>query len=293
MSKIDLHIHSTYSDGKLTPKEIINEATKNNVKTIAIADHDTIEAYTKDLFEYAKNNNIKLIPAVEISTKASKVGIHILGYNIDINNELLKDKLKKLRNARHDYLYKVADKLKELGYTINIEELDKIDAVTKAHIAEQIVKNKNNEKLLQKVFNHIPTKGEFIETIMNENCPAYVKKEAITPKETSTLIREANGKVILAHPVAYTYEDDLSDEEIINIIKDINADGIESKYIYIDRNHNIINDINKWDTIARDLNLFTTIGSDFHNYDKYHPPIGLTNDIKNINVEEIINNITN
>lgn len=293
MSKIDLHIHSTYSDGKLTPKEIINEATKNNVKTIAIADHDTIEAYTKDLFEYAKNNNIKLIPAVEISTKASKVGIHILGYNIDINNELLKDKLKKLRNARHDYLYKVANKLKELGYTINIEELDKIDSVTKAHIAEQIVKNKNNEKLLQKVFDHIPTKGEFIETIMNENCPAYVKKESITPKEASTLIREANGKVILAHPVAYTYEDDLSDEEIINIIKDINADGIESKYIYIDRNHNIINDINKWDTIARELNLFTTIGSDFHNYDKYHPPIGLTNDIKNINVEEIINNITN
>lgn len=293
MSKIDLHIHSTYSDGKLTPKEIINEATKNNVKTIAIADHDTIEAYTKELFEYAKNNNVKLIPAVEISTKASKVGIHILGFNIDINNELLKDKLKKLRNARHDYLYKVADKLKELGYTINIEELDKIDAVTKAHIAEQIVKNKNNEKLLQKVFDHIPTKGEFIETIMNENCPAYVKKESITPKEASTLIREANGKVILAHPVAYTYEDDLSDEEIINIIKDINADGIESKYIYIDRNHNIINDINKWDTIARELNLFTTIGSDFHNYDKYHPPIGLTNDIKNIIVEEIINNITN
>lgn len=293
MSKIDLHIHSTYSDGKLTPKEIINEATKNNVKTIAIADHDTIEAYTKNLFEYAKNNNIKLIPAVEISTKASKVGIHILGYNIDINNELLKDKLKKLRNARHDYLYKVADKLKELGYIINIEELDKIDAVTKAHIAEQIVKNKNNEKLLQKVFDHIPTKGEFIETIMNENCPAYVKKESITPKEASTLIREANGKVILAHPVAYTYEDDLSDEEIINIIKDINADGIESKYIYIDRNHNIINDINKWDTIARELNLFTTIGSDFHNYDKYHPPIGLTSDIKNINIEEIINNITN
>ena len=54
----------------------------------------------------------------------------------------------------------------------------------------------------------------------NENCPAYVKKESITPKEASTLIREANGKVILAHPVAYTYEDDLSDEEIINIIKD-------------------------------------------------------------------------
>lgn len=296
MPTIDLHIHSNKSDGKLTPTEIIDEAKKNNVKTIAISDHDTLEAYNEELFQYAKNNNINLIPAVEISTKINKVGIHILGYNIDINNNKLQTKLKQLRNARRDYLHNVSNKLADLGYVVDVEELDKIEAVTKAHISEQIVKNKENEQLLLKVFNHIPSKGEFIETIMNENCPAYVKKASITPKEAADLIRESNGKVILAHPVAYTYEDNLSDTEIINIINDIQADGIESNYIYIDRTNTKINDIQKWNDYAKKLNIISTIGSDFHNYDNYHPTIGLTNeiiDLTQLEIDSLINYLTN
>ena len=79
--RIDLHIHTTISDGVLTPKEVIDEAVKNGVAVISIADHDTIDAYTDEIFEYAKSKNIKLIPAVEISTKTKKSGIHVLGYN--------------------------------------------------------------------------------------------------------------------------------------------------------------------------------------------------------------------
>ena len=71
--KIDLHIHTNKSDGKLSPKEVIDEAVKNKVSTIAIADHDTIEAYNDELFNYAKERNINLIPAVEISTKTKKI----------------------------------------------------------------------------------------------------------------------------------------------------------------------------------------------------------------------------
>jgi predicted metal-dependent phosphoesterase TrpH len=128
---------------------------------------------------------------------------------------------------------------------------------------------------------------------MNENCPAYVKKESITPTEAAKLIREANGKVILAHPVAYTYEDNLTDEEIINIIKEINADGIESNYIYIDRNNNKINDIEKWNNYAKKLNLITTIGSDFHNFDNIHPTVGLINENINLSLNEINNILYN
>ena len=174
---IDLHIHTTISDGALTPKEIIDEAVKNNVHTIAIADHDTIDAYTDELFNYANEKNINLIHAVEISTKTKKTGIHVLGYNFNLEDENFKQKLSLLRNARHDYLYNVGKKLNELGYLLNVEELDKIEAVTKAHIALDVVNNKDNEKLLLENFGHIPSKGEFIETIMNENCPAYVRKE--------------------------------------------------------------------------------------------------------------------
>ena len=290
---IDLHIHTNISDGALTPKEIIDEAVKNNVHTIAIADHDTIDAYTQELYDYAKEKNINLITAVEISTKINKAGIHVLGYNFDKKNKKLLKKLSLLKNARHDYLFNVTKKLNELGYKVNIDELDKIEAVTKAHISLDVISNKENEKLLISNFGHIPSKGEFIETIMNENCPGYVKKESITPTEAAELIREANGKVILAHPVAYTYEDNLTDEEIISIIKDMKADGIESNYIYIDRNNNKINDIEKWNKYAKKLNITTTIGSDFHNFDNIHPIVGLLNEDINLSLNDINNILYN
>lgn len=296
VKKIDLHMHTTCSDGSLSPLEIIDEAKKNGLDTIAIADHDTVSAYTDELFDYAKSKNINIIRAVEISTKIAKCGIHVLGYNIDINNEVLNKRLEKLRNARHDYLYNVASKLKELGYIINVEELDKVDAVTKAHIALDVVNNKENEELLLKTFNEIPSKGQFIETIMNEGCPAYVKKETITPKEAADLIRQAGGKVVLAHPVAYTYEDNLTVEDTKNILTDMNADGVEAYYIYIDRDNNKHNDIEKWKKFAKDNNKFITIGSDFHNKDGLHPVIGLLGediDLSENEIDEILNNINN
>jgi len=85
--KIDLHIHSNYSDGVLSVFQIIDEAVKNKVQIISITDHDSIKGYSKKLFDYAKGKNITLIPGVEISTKYQGFGVHILGYNIDLNNE--------------------------------------------------------------------------------------------------------------------------------------------------------------------------------------------------------------
>lgn len=277
MKKIDLHIHTNKSDGLLSPKEIIDEAKRKHVQTIAIADHDTIDAYTDEVYNYAKDNEIELITAVEISTKTKKCGIHVLGYNIDTSNKYLNESLKKIRNARHDYLHNVANKLNKMNYILNINKLDMIEAVTKAHIAMDIISNKTNEKQLLKQFGHIPSKGEFIETIMNENCPAYVKKKTVTPKEAAEIIRKAGGKVVLAHPVAYVYEDNLKINEILEIINDMKADGLEANYIYTDRNNNIVNEIEKWNKFAEENHLFVTIGSDFHMEDGNHAEIGLEN----------------
>ena len=185
---IDLHIHTNCSDGALTPKEIIDEAYKNGINTIAICDHDTTEAYQEETFNYAKEKNINLILGVEISTKAKKYGVHVLGYNFDLNNKEFQEKLYTIRNARHIYLRKVANKLEEAGYKIDVERLDKIDAVSKAHIAYDVIENKENETKLKEVFGHIPDMGEFIETIMNEDCPCYVRKETISPKEVIMLV---------------------------------------------------------------------------------------------------------
>lgn len=277
MKKIDLHIHTNKSDGLLSPKEIIDEAKRKHVQTIAIADHDTIDAYTDEVYNYAKDNEIELITAVEISTKTKKCGIHVLGYNIDTSNKYLNESLKKIRNARHDYLHNVANKLNKMNYILNINKLDMIEAVTKAHIAMDIISNKTNEKQLLKQFGHIPSKGEFIETIMNENCPAYVKKETVTPKDAAEIIRKAGGKVVLAHPVAYVHEDNLTMNEILEIINDMKADGLEANYIYTDRNNNIVNEIEKWNKFAEENHLFVTVGSDFHMEDGNHAEIGLEN----------------
>lgn len=292
---IDLHIHTNCSDGSLTPFEIIDAASTLGLDTISITDHDTILAYTDELINYAKDKKINLIPGVEISTKINKCGIHILGYNIDYKNEEFQTRLAKLQNARHDYLYNVAAKLNDLGYVLNTEELDKIEAVTKAHIALDVIENSANKDLLIKEFGHIPNKGEFIETVMNEGCKAYVKKETITPKEAAELIRSVGGKVVIAHPVAYTYEDNLTEEDIDTIVADTKADGIEAYYIYLDRNNIKHNDIDKWLKYTKDKNLFTTFGSDFHNKDGIHPYIGLTGEdvkITSQQIDEIIENIS-
>lgn len=293
---IDLHIHTTVSDGALLPKEVIDEAVKNGVSTIAIADHDTIDSYTEDLCNYAKEKGVELIKAVEISTKSEKCGIHILGYHIDIRNEEFKQRLFALRNVRHIYLHDVAEKLKELGYVIHVEELDKVEAVTKAHIALDVIQSTENKELLLKNFGHIPGKGEFIETVMNEGCPAYVRKATITPKEAAELIRKAGGKVVLAHPVAYQYEDNLTEEDILELVREIQPDGIETNYIYVDRNNQKINDVDKWNAFAKKHHLKVTVGSDFHNKDGIRPEIGLIHEdlhLSDDTVEDILEFVRN
>lgn len=289
---IDLHIHTDKSDGVLTPFEVIDQASLNGVVVIAIADHDTIAAYTDELFSYAQSKNIKIIPAVEISSKINKCGIHVLGYNFDLNNEELVEKLEKLRNARHNYLYDVCCKLNELGYVVNQLELDKIEAVTKAHISQDVVSNVQNSDLLMKNFGHIPGKGEFIETVMNEGCPAYVKKETVTPVEASKLIKNAGGKVVLAHPVAYKYEDNLNSSDILNLVLDMEIDAIEGNYVYVDRNNNKINESDYWNNFADSNNLISTVGSDFHNNDGIRPRIGLIGekiDLTSGDIDKILN----
>lgn len=284
---IDLHIHTTVSDGILTPKEVIDTAVKNNVSVLSIADHDTIDAYTDELFAYAKKKNIELIPAVEISTKYNKRGMHVLGYNYDLNNQEFRGRLDKLKNARHNYLYDVATKLEALGYVVNVAELDKIEAVTKAHIALDVIGNAQNEKILLDNFGHIPSKGEFIETIMNEGCPAYAKKESISPKEAADLIRAAGGKVVLAHPVAYKYEDGVTEEDIENVVREMGIDAIEANYVYVYRYDKKINECALWNEFAKKHNLLATIGSDFHSEDGLRPVIGLVGEDVSLTEEEI------
>ena len=145
-----------------------------------------------------------------------------------------------------------------------------------------------------KDFGHIPEMGEFIETIMNEGCKAYVKKDTVSPKDAANIIRAAGGKVVLAHPVAYKHEDNLTDEDILELVKETKADAIEANYIYINRDGVKINEVEKWNKFAKENGLLTTIGSDFHNFNKSSPIIGLINEdinLTNEEIEKILNNL--
>lgn len=291
---IDLHIHTNMSDGVFSPKEIIDIAKENNVEYLSITDHDSVFAYNDELFEYAKNKGINLITGVEVSTKIDKCGIHVLGYDLDITNKDLNDMLFKIQNARHIYLKDVSEKLISLGYKINFEELDKIDIVTKAHISLDIIQNPENEELLIKDFGKIPSKGEFIEGIMNEGCKGYVTKYVPSLKEIREVIKAAGGKVVLAHPVAYVYIDDLNKQDIQNIVDELKPDGIESNYIIVLQDGTIVDDSREWNEFAKSNNLFVTVGSDFHRYDKIHPNVGkICEDLKlnGFEKDEIIKNL--
>ena len=129
---------------------------------------------------------------------------------------------------------------------------------------------------------------------MNEGCPAYTEKETINPKEAADLIRKAGGKVFLAHPVAFKYEDNLTDEEVIEIAKSMNVDGIEANYLYVDRNDNKIDDVEKWNKIAKENNWLASIGSDFHIADGLRPEVGFPNwklRLTNDEINKLIKNI--
>lgn len=276
MGIIDLHTHSTCSDGTFSPKQIIDRAIENGVKIISITDHDSISAYTPELIRYAIDKGITLIKGIEFSTKAMGVGFHVLGYNINLDNDRLKDTISSLQNARKNYLLDVSKKLEELNYCVEVDKLLTLPSITKSHISANIVGNPKNEEELIRVFGYIPNKGEFIEAIMNEGCPAYTPKFGITPKEASDIIHSAGGVVILAHPVAYTHEDNLSTQEIMGVAVDIGADGIEGNYLYVDSKNIPYNECKFWNEQAKNNNLVSTIGSDFHRVDAIRPEIGLS-----------------
>lgn len=276
--RIDLHIHSTCSDGMLNPYEIIDEAKKNGVDVISICDHDTIDAYSEDLIAYAKEKNIELICGVEISTKYHGIGIHVLAYHFDLNDEDFRRMLEENKNQRIIYFQEVTKKLNSLGLIIHTDKLEQFEVITKAHIAKDIVNNENNHQILFDYFNHIPEFGEFIEEMMNEGKIAYVKKNTFSLREIAQNVRKAKGKVILAHPVCYQYEDELDKTDILAIVNELQADGIEAVYVYVDKDMKKINEIDKWIEFANQHHLDITVGSDFHTFSKFHPVIGLVNE---------------
>lgn len=274
---VDLHTHTTFSDGSLSPVEMIERAQRHGVGVLSITDHDTVAAYEqpyegKTLVEYARERGIELVPGVEVSASFEGGGVHILGLFIQPDSGVLKELLRRQQGFRKTYAKEVIAKLQSGGWQFEAsEELAQGDSVTKAHIAGAIVSCEANKQQLLSVFGEVPTRGAFIEAMMNEGFAYFVEKQALLPDEVIDAIHRSGGLAVLAHPVAYLYEG-MTKEAVISLLSSYKFDGIEAFYYYHDQtNWGIkIDAIDQLMSLARDKELAVSMGSDYHGPSPHH-----------------------
>jgi len=246
---IDLHIHTTASDGEFSPEEIIKMSADKGVKTIAITDHDTIAGVDRAIKE-GRKQNIEVIPGVELDAFVETGKMHILGYYIDYKdshfvNEM--HRIKKERDLRNNSFIKAFN-----NQNINIT----IEDVKKYAIGEIVGKPHFARALLDK--GYITERDEAFTKYFNEYPLNEIKRASLTPKQAIELIKSAGGTVVLAHPVSLKLNDELLEEKIREL-KSYGLDGIEC-YNKIHTQEDII----KLKEVANKLDLLITAGSDFH-----------------------------
>ncbi|MEZ0536266.1 PHP domain-containing protein [Caldicellulosiruptoraceae bacterium PP1] len=267
---IDLHVHTTASDGTFSPSEVVKIAKQSNLSAIAITDHDTILGI-QEAKEKAEDLGIEVISGVEISADF-EIEMHILGYFIDVNNNKLIDNLLLLESFRHQRNPKIVEKLQQLGYNITIDEIIEVakdSIIGRPHIAQVLV-NKG----------YFNSPKEVFEKLLSFGKPAYVKKDKLKPFEAINILKESGGLAILAHPYKFLYLEE-GVENVFEELKLYGLDGIEA----IHSEHSDI-ETKKLIELANRFSFLITGGSDFHGKNK--PDIKLGVGRNNIKVDDEI-----
>ena len=247
---IDLHVHTTASDGSLTPSQVVRYAKEKGLQAIAITDHDTIEG-NEEALQAGKAEAIEVIPGVEISVDHSPGSMDMLGYFINTKDATLKEKLSLLQSSRADRNPKIIEKLNELGLAITYNEVVEVSGggqVGRPHIA-QVLKQKGYIQSIQEAF----------DKYLGSGCPAYSEKFRLTPENAIAMIVNAGGIPVLAHP--FTLKG-MSLDELETLLKKLTAQGLQGLEVY-SANHNQ-RQISQYLSLAEKCNLVITGGSDFH-----------------------------
>jgi len=246
---IDLHTHSTFSDGSYTPTELVEKASEIGLEGLALTDHDTVDGL-EELLHAECDTQIERIAGVELSAEYSPGTMHILGYHIDIHNEDLCAKLALIREARETRNYRILEKLNELGLELTWDEVAEYagsEVVGRPHFAQAMIA-RGYCKDKQTVFDKYLAKGK----------QAYVNRARLDPGECIELIRNAGGVVVLAHPITLKLTKRKT-RELIEQLVDLGLQGLECYYSeYSPKNHKEMLEL------ATDLGLVMTGGSDFH-----------------------------
>ncbi|MFZ7119754.1 MAG: PHP domain-containing protein [Eubacteriaceae bacterium] len=242
MEYADLHIHSNYSDGKLSVEQIINYANDLNLKSISITDHDTIAGTVEAL--KINNSNVEIIPGVEFSTTYNNEDIHILGYLFNIEDPNLKDYLMKLQINRKQRAKKTIEKFKSIGIVINEKDLKRNDdnVIGRPHFAQVLV-DKGYADNFAHAFNKYLIPGK----------PCFVAKRKISPIEVISLLKKIGGISTLAHPGL------IKNQSVINDIIDMKIDAVEVYHFKHNSSHT-----RNYYSFAKKNKLLITGGSDCH-----------------------------
>ena len=246
MSRIDLHVHSTASDGRLSPQAVITEAAARGLMYVALSDHDTVDGVGPALQAAQDYPRLNVIPAVEISTDIPDGQVHILGYFIDYTSEDLTSSLKRFKNSREGRAQAMIARLGELGMTIDwqrVQEIAGVGSIGRPHIAQAMLENR-----------YIKSLKEAFEKYIGQGCPAYVERDKMTPVEAVELIVRSKGLPVLAHPTTVA-----DPERLVEILKPVGLIGLETYY----KDYNA-DEKNRLVAMAERHNLLATGGTDYH-----------------------------
>ncbi|NQZ04155.1 PHP domain-containing protein [Idiomarina sp.] len=242
---IDLHCHTTHSDGSLTVPELIDRAHNNNVSVLALTDHDNIDG-VGEAQQYIEqvNYELTLVAGVELSCWWESFEIHIVGLNVDTRNDSLRRLLQTQQNRRRERIDSIIQKL--ASRDINVE-IDSEGIPTRKHIADQLVQQGYVDKV-QKAFDRFIGKGNF----------AYVRPQWCSIGHAIKAIHEAGGSAVLAHPHAYQ----LSNKWLRKLIGEAKAWGLDGLEVSIGQQ--TLGQRSALAEFANDFQLKASQGSDFH-----------------------------
>jgi predicted metal-dependent phosphoesterase TrpH len=246
VSRVDLHLHSTASDGRLTAAEVVREAAGRGLSYLALADHDTVDGIAVAREAAKSFPGLKVIPAVEISTDIPQGEVHILGYFIDDTDPELLAQLERFKNSRLMRAQKMVAKLEGLGVHLDwprVREIAGSSSIGRPHIAQAMLEK-----------DYIPSFKEAFDRYLGHGKPAYVEREKMLPAEAVAIIVKAGGLPVLAHPLTTP-----DPEGLISELKPAGLVGLEAYY-----KDYTAEEVKRLVELARKHNLIATGGSDYH-----------------------------
>lgn len=249
MSLIDLHSHTTASDGSLTPEELVRLAKRQGVSTLAVTDHDTVAGLPRAIIE-GERLGVEIIPSIEISCSYGETELHILGYFINPDDPHWEPALARYWTSREDRNPLIVQRLNELGCELDYAEIKAAAGsatVGRPHIAQALLRK-----------GYVRSISEAFDRYLADGGPAYIPRRLPPPAEAIGLIRQTGGIPVLAHPV-YTSRIKEPFERICETLKGVGLMGVESFY----SSHNQ-QQTDRYRSVSREQNLLVTGGSDFH-----------------------------